>query len=51
MSPAQKIAQTVAVCDLAKACGDANSQRLFLKGDYLWYLLNRYCKTHRKVLK
>ncbi len=43
---AQRIAQTLSIRDMVKACGDVNSQRLFLKGDYLLYLLNRYCQTH-----
>lgn len=45
-SPAQRIAAHVPVCDMAKACGDPKSRRLFVKGDYLAYLLNRYCRMH-----
>ncbi len=45
-SPAQRIAKTISIGDMVKACGDAGSQRLFLKEDYLSYLLNRYCRAH-----
>jgi MoaA/NifB/PqqE/SkfB family radical SAM enzyme len=45
-SVAQRIAGTVPVCEMAKACGDMKSQRLFTRGDYLAYLLNRYCRKH-----
>jgi MoaA/NifB/PqqE/SkfB family radical SAM enzyme len=43
-STAQHIAKTVPVRDMAKACGNKTSRRLFTKGDYYLYLLNRYCK-------
>ena len=47
-SPAQRIAKTVSIGDMVKACSSENSQRLFLKGDYLSYLLNQYCRAHWK---
>ena len=47
-SPAQRIAKTVPIGDMVKAFGNESSQRLFLKDDYLSYLLNRYCQAHWK---
>lgn len=43
-SPAQHICATVPLMDLAKACGDPESRRLFDRDDYIEYLLNRYCR-------
>lgn len=42
-SPAQHARATVPLCQMAAAAGDAASQRLFTKGDYIIYLLNRFC--------
>ena len=42
-SLAQHTRLTVPLCEIAKAKGDPNSQRLFYKGDYIEYLLNQYC--------
>lgn len=44
-SVAQQTRATVPLCELAKAHGDPQSQRLFSKGDYIEYLLNRYCRS------
>lgn len=43
-SPAQHVRATVPVSELAKTCGDRLSRRLFGRGDYIEYLLNRYCQ-------
>lgn len=43
-SPAQHVRATVPLSELAKACGDPDSRRLFGRGDYIEYLLNRYCR-------
>lgn len=43
-SAAQKVRLTVPICDIVKAQGDRTSQRLFGKGDYIDYLLNKYCR-------
>lgn len=43
-SPAQHIRKTVPLSRLARACGDPDSRRLFGRGDYIDYLLNRYCR-------
>ena len=43
-SPAQHIRAAVPLSELAKACGDPNSKRLFDRDDYIEYLLNRYCQ-------
>lgn len=46
-SAAQLIANTVPVRDMAKACGNETSRRLFTVEDYYLYLLNGYCKIHQ----
>ncbi len=43
-SPAQRTRLTVPVGDIVKACGDGESQRLFSKGDYIDFMLNKYCE-------
>lgn len=43
-SVAQHARRTVPLCDIVKSEGDCKSQRLFSKGDYIEYLLNRYCR-------
>lgn len=43
-SQAQRIRTTVPLSELAKACGDQDSCRLFDRDDYIEYLLNRYCQ-------
>ncbi|MBD5104583.1 MAG: radical SAM protein [Ruminococcaceae bacterium] len=43
-SAAQNVSVTVPVCELAKKLGNPDSMRLFSKGDYFDYLLNRYCR-------
>ena len=40
-TPALRICREMPVNQLAAACGDANSQRLFTRGDFLIYLVNR----------
>lgn len=47
-SIAQRILSTVPICEMAKRCGDFDSQRLFDKSDYKNYLLHSYCKEHIK---
>lgn len=42
-SLAQSVRMTVPVCELVRAQGNPNSQRLFGKEDYIEYLLNTYC--------
>lgn len=44
-SIAQYTRLTVPLCELVKAKGDPQSQRLFTRGDYIFYLLNTYCRT------
>lgn len=46
-SPAQHVRATVPVSGLAKACGNPDSHRLFGRGDYMDYLLNRYCRRQK----
>ncbi len=41
-STAQRISATVPAKDMARACGNPDSRRLFDKGDYWELLLNRY---------
>lgn len=43
-SPAQRVRAEVPVSELASAFGDPESRRLFGRGDYIEYLLNRYCR-------
>lgn len=43
-SPAQHTRLTVPICDIARACGDRDSLRLFGKGDYIDFLLNKFCR-------
>ncbi len=43
-SMAQTVRREVSLGELVRACGDPNSNRLFDKGDYTMYLLNRYCE-------
>lgn len=43
-SIAQHTGFTVPVSEMAKKFGDPNSTRLFTKGDYFEYILNRYCR-------
>ncbi|RKJ40704.1 radical SAM protein [Acutalibacter sp. 1XD8-33] len=43
-SPAQRVRATVPLRELARACGSLESRRLFGRGDYIEYLLNRYCE-------
>ncbi|MDE7218557.1 MAG: radical SAM protein [Oscillospiraceae bacterium] len=42
-SPAQHARLTVPASQLARACGDPNSRRLFGREDYIELLLHRYC--------
>ncbi len=44
-SPAQRILATVPICDLVRAYGDPESQRLFGRGDYLDLLVNRMSRA------
>lgn len=44
-SIAQHTRLTVPLCEMVKAEGDPQSQRLFTRGDYIAYLLNRYCRN------
>lgn len=46
-SPAQRVRATVPVCELTKAYGDPGSRRLFGRGDYIDYLVNRYCEEEK----
>lgn len=43
-STAQNIRANVPLKDIAKKCGDPTSNRLFTRGDYIDYLLNKYCE-------
>ena len=43
-SPAQHVRLTVPLREIARACGDPSSQVLFTRGDYVIFLLNRYCR-------
>lgn len=43
-SVAQHTRRTVPLCNIVQSQGDPESQRLFTKGDYIEYLLNKYCR-------
>lgn len=43
-SVAQHTRLTVPLCDIIASQGDCKSQRLFSKGDYIVYMLNKYCR-------
>lgn len=43
-SPAQRAALTVPAREFVRACGNPDSERLFGRGDYLEFLLNRWCR-------
>ncbi len=43
-SVAQRTRLTVPLCNIVQSQGDCKSQRLFAKGDYIEYLLNKYCR-------
>ena len=43
-STAQHTRLTVPLCKIVDSQGDRTSQRLFDKGDYIEFLLNRYCR-------
>lgn len=45
-SPAQHTALTVPVCDTVRACGDSSSLRLFSRGDYILFMLNKFCRIN-----
>ncbi len=47
-SAAQHIRMTVPLRELAKDQGDSTSRRLFSRGDYIEFLLNRYCRQREK---
>jgi len=42
-SKAQSARLNVPISEMAKACGDPDSGRLFTRDDYIAYLLNKYC--------
>ena len=44
-SIAQHILQTVPINEMVKKCGNAESMRLFGKGDYKTFILTKYCRT------
>lgn len=44
-SIAQHTRLTVPLCEMVKAEGYPQSQRLFTRGDYIAFLLNRYCRN------
>ena len=43
-SPAQHTRATVPLCEIAASQGDITSQRLFSRGVYTEFLLNKYCR-------
>ena len=43
-SPAQNTRKTVPICDIVRACGDKDSLRLFGRGDYIDFMLNKFCR-------
>ncbi len=43
-STAQDIRLRVPLCDMVKSQGDPESRRMFGRGDYICFLLNRYCR-------
>ncbi|MDR0916341.1 MAG: radical SAM protein [Oscillospiraceae bacterium] len=45
VSIAQNARLTVPLGDMIRLCGDRTSQRLFLKSDYIMYILNKYCEV------
>lgn len=47
VTPALRICREVPAKALAAACADRSSQRLFTRGDYLIYLVNRYARAQR----
>lgn len=44
-SAAQQIRRTVPLGEIVRAQGSRESQRLFSRGDYIEFLLNRYCRA------
>ena len=46
---AMRVMRNVPVCELVRTCGDESSLRLFDRGDYETYLLNRYTRTYSYV--
>lgn len=40
---AQRTRLTTPICEIVKACGNPHSRRLFTRGDYVTFMLNRYC--------
>lgn len=47
-APALRICRETPAKALAAACADRSSQRLFTRGDYRIYLVNRYARERRK---
>jgi MoaA/NifB/PqqE/SkfB family radical SAM enzyme len=47
-SPAQHIRVTVTLGELVKSCGDPESERLFVKSDYIDPLVRMYCERSEK---
>ena len=45
-TPAMRVMRTVPAAELVKECGNPESERLFDRGDYETYLLNRFARTH-----
>lgn len=45
-SGAQHTRLTVPLCDIIKLQGDRTSLRLFSKGDYIEFILNKYCREY-----
>ena len=46
-TPALRICREIPAKALAAACADRSSQRMFTRGDYLIYLVNRYARAQR----
>ncbi|MGN0712882.1 MAG: hypothetical protein ACI4LJ_03785 [Anaerovoracaceae bacterium] len=47
-SPAQHVSAAVLLSKIAATVGDPNSKRLFSRGDYAEYLMNKYCRERKK---
>lgn len=44
---AQNARLTIPINEMIKKYGDKHSQRLFLKDDYISFILNRYCSNEK----
>jgi hypothetical protein len=48
-SPAQRVRATAPIGELTKTCENFESERLFSQGDYVDYLVNKYCEGNDNI--